>query len=63
MITRRFKKRAAIICLGMILALLILGVAAFPRAEVTFYKNASGEVDRMAVVTGEGKTIEGKKVP
>jgi dienelactone hydrolase len=31
--------------------------------ELTFYKNASGEVDRMAVVTGEGKTIEGKKVP
>jgi hypothetical protein len=31
--------------------------------EITFYRNASGEVDRMAVVTGEGKTIEGKKVP
>lgn len=31
--------------------------------ELTFYQNASGEVDRMAVVTGEGKTIEGKKVP
>jgi hypothetical protein len=31
--------------------------------ELTFYKNASGEVDRMAVVTGEGKTIEVKKVP
>ena len=31
--------------------------------ELTFYKNASGEVDRMAVVTGEGKTIEGKNVP
>ena len=36
MITRRFKKRAAIICLGMILALLILGVAAFPCAEFAF---------------------------
>ena len=31
--------------------------------ELTFYKNASGEVDRMAVVTGEGETIEGKKIP
>jgi len=31
--------------------------------EVTFYKNAIGEVDRMAVVTGEGETIEGQKVP
>jgi dienelactone hydrolase len=31
--------------------------------ELTFYKNASSEVDRMAVVTGEGETIEAKKVP
>lgn len=31
--------------------------------ELTFFKNAGDEVDRMAVVTGEGKTLEAKKVP
>jgi hypothetical protein len=30
--------------------------------ELTFYKNASGEVDRM-VVAAEGEPFEAKKVP
>jgi hypothetical protein len=37
----------------------------YPRAfdaEITFYKNASGEVDRLALVES-GETFEAKKVP
>ena len=37
----------------------------YPRAfdaEITFYKNASGEVDRLVLVES-GETFEAKKVP
>lgn len=61
MITRRFKKRAAVVCLGAILALLILGVAVLPRAEFTSCRYASGEADR-PVMAQNGVMYKAKKV-
>ncbi len=55
-------KRAAIICLGTIVVLLFLGIAAFPRAESTFCRNASLEVDRLSMAQ-DGETLEAKMVP
>jgi hypothetical protein len=59
---RRSMKRAAIICLGTIVVLLFLGIAAFPRAESTLCRNASLEVDRLSMAQ-DGETLEAKMVP